>query len=604
MDTIRLTCAEAIVKYLTVQFTEIAGKKERLFKGVFAIFGHGNVTGLGEALYHYQDRLPTFRGQNEQSMAHAAIAFAKASNRRQMMACTSSIGPGATNMITASALAHVNRLPVLFLPGDVFASRAPDPVLQQIEDFSSPLTSANDCFRPVSRFFDRIYRPEQIMTCLPQALRVLTDPEHCGPVTLCLPQDVQTMAYDFPLVFFHEKIHLPKRRQPDHAELQAAISQLKQAKRPLIIAGGGVHYSGACEKLSEFAKQFQIPVAETQAGKGALKFDHPQNVGSIGVTGQDSANQLARQADVILALGTRLGDFTTGSRALFDVNSQLIQVNVASFDAIKHNAHPITADVAVTLTALSAQLTGWSSTQDWCATIETVCAIKSDDTSFSSSTHPSDADVLKIVNQSLAPNTTVVCAAGGLPGELHKHWQVTIPGTYHVEYGYSCMGYEIAGGLGVKMAKPNDNVVVMVGDGSYLMMNSEIVTAVQLKHKLIIVVLDNGGYGCINRLQTGSGSASFNNLQPDVNVDFALHANSLGAESEFVTSLPGLKTALNRAQTANTTYVIVIKTDPSLSSQSGGAWWDVPIAESSSNQKVMKAYTAYESEKRHQKVNG
>ncbi|MFO1256870.1 MAG: 3D-(3,5/4)-trihydroxycyclohexane-1,2-dione acylhydrolase (decyclizing) [Gammaproteobacteria bacterium] len=603
MEKVKLTCAEAIIKYLCAQFIEIDGQKEALFKGVFAIFGHGNLTGLGEALYHYQDRLPTYRGQNEQSMAHAAIAFAKASKRQQMMACTTSIGPGATNMVTAAALAHVNRLPVLLLPGDVFASRAPDPVLQQIEDFTSPLTSANDCFKPVSRFFDRIYRPEQIITSLPQALRVLTDPANCGPVTLCLPQDVQTMAFDYPLSFFNEKIHTLKRPQPDNIELEKAYSLIKSSQKPLIIAGGGVHYSDACNALSDFASKYQIPVAETQAGKGALTFDHPQNVGSIGVTGNQSANQLAREADLIIALGTRLGDFTTGSRALFHPNSQLIQINVSSFDAIKHHAHPVIADIKVTLEAMTQTLTNWSSSVEWCSAVE-IAKTHSTLSSTSNKQLPSDADVLRIVNQTLPPTTTVVCAAGGLPGELHKNWQVNVPGTYHLEYGYSCMGYEIAGGLGVKMAKSQHEVVVMVGDGSYLMMNSEIVTSIQLKQKLIIVVLDNGGYGCIHRLQTGCGSESFNNLLSETNIDFALHAKSLGATSEAVDSLTALEQALKTAKAASTTYVVVIKTDPTQSTQAGGTWWDVPIGEVSQSAKVKKAFSSYQSAKKNQNIVG
>lgn len=603
MEKIKLTCAEAIAKYICAQFVEIDGQKEPLFKGVFAIFGHGNVTGLGEALYHYQDRLPTYRGQNEQSMTHAAIAFAKATKRRQMMACTTSIGPGATNMVTAAALAHVNRLPILLLPGDIFASRAPDPVLQQIEDFTSPLTSANDCFKPVSRFFDRIYRPEQIITSLPQALRVLTDPANCGPVTLCLPQDVQTMAFDYPLSFFNEKIHVLKRPQPDESELQQAHSLLKSAKKPLIIAGGGVHYSDACAALSDFASKYQIPVAETQAGKGALTHDHPQYVGSIGVTGNQSANELAREADVIIALGTRLGDFTTGSRALFDPESQLIQVNVTSFDAIKHNAFPVVADIKVTLQAMSEKLENWSSSITWCSAVE-IAKTHLTPASLPNMKRPSDADVLRVVNQALPPTTTVVSAAGGLPGELHQHWQVKVPGTYHVEYGYSCMGYEIAGGLGVKMANPQHEVVVMVGDGSYLMMNSEIVTSIQLKQKLIIVILDNGGYGCIHRLQTGCGSESFNNLLLESNLDFALHAKSLGATSQAVDSLPALEKALQTARSASSTYVIVIKTDPSQSPPAGGTWWDVPIAEVSQSTKVKTAFLNYQSAKNSQKVRG
>ncbi|MBR9905577.1 MAG: 3D-(3,5/4)-trihydroxycyclohexane-1,2-dione acylhydrolase (decyclizing), partial [Gammaproteobacteria bacterium] len=520
MSTIRLTMAQALVKYLAAQRIEVDGQEVALFEGVFAIFGHGNVAGMGEALYHVQDTLPTFRAHNEQSMAHAAIAFAKANNRQRLMAATSSIGPGATNMVTAAALAHANRLPILLLPGDTFATREPDPVLQQVEHFGDPTITVNDCFRPVSRYFDRINRPEQLLTSLPQAIATLLDPEHCGPATLALPQDVQTFAYDYPVAFFAPRVHRIRRSPPDAYELRQAIAALQQAKSPLIIAGGGVHYAAACDALAEFAKARGIPVAETQAGKGALADSHPCAVGAIGVTGSAAANQLAEQADVILAVGTRLQDFTTGSRALFEGSDKtLISLNVGRFDSLKHQALPLSCDALIGLGQLDTALGEWRGSDEWREQTGTLkrewAEIVHSVTADQGLALPTDAQVIGAVNRQAGNDTTVVCAAGGLPGELHKLWQCSGPGSYHVEYGFSCMGYEIAGGLGVKMAKPEREVVVMVGDGSYLMHNSELATSVMLGHKLIVVVLDNRGYGCINRLQQATGGAGFNNLLQD-----------------------------------------------------------------------------------------
>ena len=459
MSTIRLTMAQALVKYLAAQRIEHNGTDVPLFEGVFAIFGHGNVAGLGEALYHSRDELPTLRAHNEQTMAHAAIAFARANGRRRMMAATSSIGPGATNMVTAAALAHANRLPILLLPGDTFATRDPDPVLQQVEHFGDPSITVNDCFRPVSRYFDRITRPEQLLTSLPQALATLLDPEHCGPATLALPQDVQTFAYDYPRSFFEPRVHRIRRPQPDPRQLEEAVAALSRAERPLIIAGGGVHYAGACQRLADFALAHDVPVAETQAGKGALPAAHPCAVGAIGVTGSEAANRLAEQADVILAVGTRLQDFTTGSRALFEHDDRtLVTLNAGSFDSQKHRALPLIGDAFDGLALLDAQLEHWKSSQEWRERTvrlkrdwdDVVTRVTADD----GRELPTDAQVIGAVNRQAGENGTVVCAAGGLPGELHKLWQCSGPGSYHVEYGYSCMGYEIAGGLGVKMAQP------------------------------------------------------------------------------------------------------------------------------------------------------
>ncbi|MGJ3265442.1 MAG: 3D-(3,5/4)-trihydroxycyclohexane-1,2-dione acylhydrolase (decyclizing), partial [Salinarimonas sp.] len=515
MTTIRLTAAQAMVRWLAAQET---APGVPFLGGVWAIFGHGNVAGLGEALHGIRERLPTFRGHNEQSMAHAAIAYAKASNRRRAMMVTSSIGPGATNMVTAAALAHVNRLPVLLVPGDVFASRLPDPVLQQVEDFGDGTISANDCFRPVSRYFDRITRPEQLLAALPRTMSVLTDPAECGPVTLAFCQDVQTMAYDWPETFFEAKLWRQRRPRPDADELAAAVAALTRGERPLVVAGGGVLYADAAGDLARFCEAHNLPVAETQAGKSALPHDHPLNLGSIGVTGSSAANRVAAAADVVLAVGTRLQDFTTGSRTLFGSrNLTIIGLNVAAFDAGKHGALPLVADAKAGLADLEDALASWRAEGDvaglkaeWDAAVDAATAAPASDNAL-----PSDAQVIGAVQRASNADTIVVCAAGGLPGELHKLWRAARPNGYHVEYGYSTMGYEIAGGLGVKMALPEREVVVMVGDGSYMMMNSELATAVMLGRKLVVVVLDNRGFGCIDPLQPASGAASFNNLHDD-----------------------------------------------------------------------------------------
>jgi len=608
MTTIRLTMAQALTRYLAAQTSEVDGREVPLFAGIFAIFGHGNVAGLGEALYEVRERLLTLRAHNEQAMALAAVAFAKASRRRRMMACTSSIGPGATNMVTAAAVAHANRLPLLLLPGDVFASRRPDPVLQQVETFGDPTVSVNDCFRPVSRWWDRITRPEQILESLPQAMRVLTDPADCGPVTLALPQDVQTEAYDYPQAFFTPRCWRIRRPPPDPAQLAEAAAALSRARAPLIIAGGGVHYAMACETLADFAARHGVPVAETQAGKGALAWDHPCAVGAIGVTGGSAANELAAEADLILAIGTRLSDFTTASRSLFrNPSARLIQLNAAGFDAAKHGALPLVADARAGLKALEGALAAWTAPADWTAKARELAAkwnaAAAQATAPSNAALPSDAQVLGAVNRAAAPQDVVVCAAGGLPGELHKLWRCREAGTYHVEYGYSCMGYEIAGGLGVKLAMPEREIWVLVGDGSYLMMNSEIATSVMLDKKLNIVVLDNGGFGCIERLQRTCGGASFNNLFPDGSgVDFAGHAASLGAHSRKVASLAELEAALPEIRAERHTSVVVIATDPAASTNAGGAWWDVAVPEVSDRSQVAAARAAYDAARTRQRV--
>jgi 3D-(3,5/4)-trihydroxycyclohexane-1,2-dione acylhydrolase (decyclizing) len=607
METFRLTMAQALVRYLTAQHIDIRGTRERLFAGVWAIFGHGNVAGLGEALATHRTELPTYRAHNEQAMAMAAIGFAKAMRRRRMMACTSSIGPGATNMVTAAAVAHVDRLPLLLLPGDVFASRRPDPVLQQVEGFGDGTVSANDCFRSVSRYFDRIARPEQILTALPRALSVLTDPAECGPVTLALCQDVQAEAFDYPATFFAPRTWHIRRPRPDDAELAEVAASLRAARAPLIIAGGGVHYADATAVLDRFATAHAMPVAETQAGKSALPHDHACNLGAIGVTGTAAANQAAAEADVILAVGTRMQDFTTGSWALFrNPERKFIALNVQAFDAGKRHMLPLVADAREGLAALHTALAEYRAPKPWQdRTREVIAQWRTEAraaTAPSNAALPSDAQVIGAVQRVAPPDAIVVCAAGGLPGELHKLWQARQVGTYHLEYGYSCMGYEIAGGLGVKLAQPEREVIVMVGDGSYLMMNSEIATSVMLGLKLTIVLLDNGGFGCIDRLQRATGGKSFNNLLQDCvgtapTIDFAAHAASLGAIAEQVQGLAELETALQRAFVAERTSVVVLRTDPRIATAAGGAWWDVGVPAVSARPSVQAARTEYEAQR-------
>ncbi|MEQ1940370.1 3D-(3,5/4)-trihydroxycyclohexane-1,2-dione acylhydrolase (decyclizing) [Mesorhizobium sp. CN5-321] len=608
--TIRLTMAQALSRFMTHQMTEIDGRKVPIFGGVWAIFGHGNVAGLGEALYQVRDELPTYRAHNEQAMAHAAIGFAKASFRRRFMAATSSIGPGATNMVTAAALAHVNRLPLLLLPGDVFANRAPDPVLQQVEGFGDGTTSANDCFKPVSRYFDRITRPEQIIPALNRAMQVLTDPADCGPVTLALCQDVQAEAFDYPEAFFAERLWMPRRPQPDARELDAAVAALKAAKKPVIIAGGGVLYAEATETLKSFAEKHGVPVMETQAGKSSLPHDHPLNMGSVGVTGSSASNLLAEQADLVLAVGSRLQDFTTGSWALFQAEGmKIIGLNAQVFDAGKHSGLPLVADAKAGLEALDSRLGDWRAPDAWVSTaksakadwLEAAKAVTDPTNAL-----PSDAQVIGAVHRARGSGAILVCASGGLPGELHKLWPAGQPGSYHLDYGFSTMGYEIAGGLGVKIARPDDDVIVMLGDGSYMMLNSEIATSVMLGKKLTIVVLDNRGFGCINRLQMATGGANFNNLLKDAlheempEIDFAAHAASMGAVARRVSSIAELERALKEAEADTRTSVVVIDTDPLISTEAGGHWWDVAVPEVSVRPTVNAARAEYEKKRKAQ----
>jgi 3D-(3,5/4)-trihydroxycyclohexane-1,2-dione acylhydrolase (decyclizing) len=619
--TLRLTMAQALVRFLAMQKVrdEESGQLLPLFGGVFAIFGHGNVAALGEALYAERDRLPTYRAHNEQAMANAAIAYAKAHMRRRMMAVTSSIGPGATNLVTSAALAHVNRLPLLLLPGDIFVSRAPDPVLQQLEDFADGTVSVNDCLRPVSRYFDRIVKPEQLLTALPRALHVLTDPALCGPVTLALPQDVQAEAWDWPPGFFAERVHHFRRPAAAADEIAAAAQALRDAKRPVLIAGGGVLYAGAAAALRGFVGAHGVPIAETQAGKGALPWDHPLQLGPAGVCGSSAANDLLGEADVVLAVGTRLQDFTTGSNALYR-DARIVTLNVNGYDARKGGGPEILADARLGLDALSAALGDWRAdtawreraehqADDWRRIVDAITSRRE----LPVDTVPYDGEVIGAVQRShpeSARDDIVVCAAGTLPAELEKLWRTATPGGYHMEYGYSCMGYEIAGGLGVKMAKHDREVIVMLGDGSYLMLNSEIATSVMLGMKLIIIVLDNRGFGCINRLQQACGGAPFNNMWDDCvrgtdgapAIDFAAHARALGAEAEHVRSIAELEHALTRARAAKGTYLIAIDTDHRRTTEAGGCWWEVTVPEVSERATVRQAREEYEIEKRRQQL--
>ncbi|MGO7972280.1 3D-(3,5/4)-trihydroxycyclohexane-1,2-dione acylhydrolase (decyclizing) [Rhizobium ruizarguesonis] len=600
MSTIRLTAAQAMVEWLSVQMTEDG---ERFIEGVWAIFGHGNVAGIGEALHGIGDALPTWRGQNEQTMAHAAIAYAKTLKRRRAHAVTSSIGPGATNMITACALAHVNRLPVLFIPGDVFANRRPEPVLQQIEDMNDGTVSANDCFRPVSAYFDRIARPEHLLTCLPRALAVMTDPGSCGPVTLAFCQDVQAELYDYPQAFFEPKVWRIRRPEPDPREVADLGDAIRAARKPVIISGGGVIYSEAEAELAAFAEKHHIPFVETQAGKGANSWKHPLNFGSPGVTGSASANALCAEADLVLGIGTRFQDFTTGSWALFrNPSRRLASINLAGYDATKHSALPCVGDARVTLARLSAALEAYRgagvdarSRTDWHQTVERVTAAPEAD---GPGNLPTDAQVIGAVQRVTMENSVVMCAAGTMPGALQVLWQ-SAKGGYHMEYGFSCMGYEVAGAMGIKLARPDKEVICFVGDGSYMMANSELATAVMRRVPFTVVLTDNRGYGCINRLQIECGGAEFNNMYKDCNVDvqpeidFVAHAASMGAHAEKIGSIAELEARIVAARERNIPSVLVIDTDAVPGTDAGGHWWDVAVPQVGGPERLEQARARY-----------
>ena len=612
MKTVRLTMAQAVVKYLCAQRTIIDGDDVPLFGGVFAIFGHGNVTCLGEALETVKDQLPTWRGQNEQSMALAGIAYAKARRRRQIMVATSSIGPGAMNMVTAAGVAHSNRLPILLISGDTFANRVPDPVLQQVEHFNDPTMTVNDAFKAVTRYWDRITRPEQIISSLPQAIRTMLDPADCGPAFLALSQDTQGEAYDYPAIFFETKVWRIPRPRPDVEELVAASEALRKAEKPLIVAGGGVHYSGAHDELSAFAERHRVPIVETIAGRAALPHDHPNNAGPLGVIGSASANALAAEADVVLAIGTRLQDFTTGSWTVFQNEAvKIIALNAARFDATKHRSLPVVGDAQAGLAELGAGLAGWQAPKGWLdkAAKEYADWNKTVDQHAgpTNAELPSYAHVCGAINRACDPTDLALTAAGGLPGELCKTWRAKTIGTFDCEFGFSCMGYEVAGGWGAKMANPDRDVIVFCGDGSYLMMNSDIYSSVLTGHKLIVIVCDNGGFAVINRLQNFKGSASFNNLIKDcrigneVAVDFVAHARSMGAEGEQVASIGELEAAFKRAKAADRTYVISINTHPHQWTP-GDAWWDVAVPEVSKRQEVQDARAEHDKGHKDQRI--
>jgi 3D-(3,5/4)-trihydroxycyclohexane-1,2-dione acylhydrolase (decyclizing) len=603
--TTRLTMAQALVRFLALQRVARDGREQPFFGGVFGIFGHGNVAGVGEALVRAGDCLPFYLPRNEQAMVHAAAAYAKMHNRLRALVCTSSIGPGATNMITAAAGATINRVPVLLLPGDIFANRRPAPVLQQLESAQSQDVSVNDCFKPVSRYWDRINRPEQLVTSLPEAMRVLTSPSETGAVTLALPQDTQAEAFDYPSSLFEPRVWTVARPRPDRALLDRAAAAIRRSRRPLIIAGGGVIYSDATAVLERFARTTGIPVGETQAGKGVLPFDHPMALGGMGVTGTPAANRIAREADVVLVVGSRLSDFTTASKTAFQREDvTFVAVNVAELDAFKHGALPLVGDARVTLEELGERLAGFGTAvtyreeigalrQAWAREVDRVEAAPAGRTM-------SQAQVIGILNAFVEPTDVIVCAAGSLPGDLHKLWRSRDPKAYHLEYGYSCMGYEIAGGLGVKMAAPDREVYVLVGDGSYLMMAQEIVTAIQEKVKLTILLFDNRGFASIGGLSEAVGCGGFG-TRYTVAVDFAANAASLGAEATIATDGGSLRKALADARRASRTRVIVVPVDREQRVGGYESWWDVPVAEVSDTPAVQDARAAYEAARRRER---
>ena len=600
--TLRITTAEAIVRYLIAQRTVVDGTDVPLFPGVYGIFGHGNVTALGHSLETHRDEIPVWRGQNEQGMGLAAAAFAKASRRQQIMVATSSIGPGATNMVTAAGVAMSNRLPVLFLSGDTFVSRLPDPVLQQVEHFGVPSITVNDAFKPVVRYWDRITHPAQILSSLPQAVATMLDPGDCGPAFIGLPQDIAAEAYDFPEAFFDIHVHTIPRPRPDLTQLAKAVAAIKSAKRPVIIAGGGVHYSLAEAELAAFAEKFGIPVVETVAGKSSLLSDHPCYSGPLGVTGAAAANAVVSKADVVLAVGTRLEDFTTGSWTLFDADTTFVGINAARFDAMKHQSLPLVADAKEALLELSQALEGWSVDSSW---RDHAVACREDLDTFVASRiaddgvwPPSYAQLIGLVHESATAEDYVLTAAGGLPGELNINWMSKAIASFDCEYGFSCMGYETSGAWGAAMARPQGEVYSMVGDGSYMMMNQDIYASVLSGHKMILVVCDNEGYAVIERLQVSQGGASYNNMLADTTgtgtdarVDFRAHAAAMGAETYEVSSLDEFAAALVKARAADRTAVIVTKVRAKDFTE-GGAFWQVGVPEVSPRASVNAARAA------------
>lgn len=611
MKKIRLTMAQALLRFLANQYSSLDNEEQRFVEGVFGIFGHGNVTGIGEALEYDAQGLQFFQGHNEQGMAHAATAFAKQKNRLSIFACTSSIGPGATNMVTAAATATTNRLPLLLLPGDIFSCRQPDPVLQQLEVAHDYTISVNDCFKPVSKYWDRITRPEQLMTACINAMRVLTDPVETGAVTLCLPQDVQTECYDYPSDFFAKRVWIIARENVNEQAIEHAVQLLKQAKKPLLIAGGGIHYSQATEQLALFAEKHKIPIAETQAGKSALPANHIMNIGGIGVTGSAAANIIAAQADVILVVGSRLQDFTTSSKWGFkNENCQLINLNISRFDAIKMSSFALKGDARCGLEQLSTKLTSYQTSslyqqqikdykEEWNQEVARVCSIPSTEQQGLHQT-----SVLGILNQVTTGDDVIVGAAGSLPGDLHRLWQSKAPKDYHLEYAYSCMGYEVAAGLGVRLAKADNpgEVYVLLGDGSFIMLHSELLTSIQEHKKITLIVFDNHGYQCIRNLQEANGSQGFGNefryrdKQSNqlkgayLPIDFCKYAAALGARTFYANSYADFNDALRDAKEETTSCVIVLPVLPKTMSNGYQTWWRVDVAEISQSDEVSRAY--------------
>ncbi|MEQ4205945.1 3D-(3,5/4)-trihydroxycyclohexane-1,2-dione acylhydrolase (decyclizing) [Actinopolymorpha sp. B9G3] len=618
MGTVRLTVGQALARFLAQQWTERDGVEQRLIAGCFGIFGHGNVAGFGQALVESAQRdpaeLPYFQSRNEQAMVHTSVGYARMKDRLQTFACTTSIGPGATNLVTGAALATINRIPVLLLPGDIFATRVANPVLQELEDPRSYDVSVNDCVRPVSKYWDRINRAEQLVPAALAAMRVLTDPAETGAVTLALPQDVQAEAYDWPEEFLAKRIWHVARPVPEPAALDRAVALIRSARRPLIVAGGGVIYSGATQALAAFAEATGVPVGETQAGKGSLSWDHPCSVGAIGATGTTAANAVAAEADVVIGIGTRYSDFTTASRSLFaNEDVRFVNVNVAAFDAAKHAATGLVADARTALEALSELLAGWQVdatyrqrtrelSDAWQGVVDTAYGAEH-------APLPAQTEVIGAVNEAAGERGVVINAAGSMPGELHKLFRTRDPKQYHVEYGFSCMGYEIAAGLGVKMADPTRDVIVLVGDGSYLMLAQEIVTAVSEGVKLIIVLVQNQGFASIGSLSESVGAQRFGTsyryrnpesgaLDGDVlPVDLAANAASLGADVLRAGTIEELRTALTKAREASRTTLVHVETDPLAGAPSSDAWWDVPVAEVSALESTRKAREDYDTNK-------
>ncbi len=603
MKKIKLTCAHAIVKFLTSQKILIDGKKEPLFAGAFGIFGHGNVACLGQALEENKDKLPTYRGHHEQNMALTGIAYARAKRRKQVFVATSSVGPGSTNMVTAAAVAMSNRLPILFLPGDTYANRMPDPVLQQVEHFNNPGITQNDAFKPVAKYFDRITRPEQILQTFPQAVQVLLDPADCGPVCISLCQDIQGEIFDYPEDFFKEKIHNIRRPRPDDFQIKEAAEKIKKSKNPIIISGGGVFYSDAMEELSTFAVKHNIPVTQTVMGYSSMKRDHSHFLGPIGGLGGKAANNFAKKTDLAIAIGTKLGDFTTGSWSNFEnPNFSLVSINVARFDASKHMAKSIIGDAKVSLNELSQALGDWKAPEEWHKKsrdeLKSWNEYVDKESGPTNQKLPSYAHAVGAIYRNSDPSDIAVTAAGGLVGEVVQIWRPRELNTHETEWGFSCMSYEISGALGIKMANPNKEVITFVGDGSYLLYNSDIYSSVITNNKLIVIVCDNGGHAVINRLQLFKGGKEFNclfessNVSNLVKVNFAKHAESMGAKSEEVSSISELEEAFKRAKKSKVTYVISIKTH-SYQWLEGSAYWESPtleIPKTKENEKALKSH--------------